>query len=254
MKVALLQFDMIWEDVESNLAKVEAFAQSLDPDTELFILPEMFTTGFTMNPHNLFEEVGGPTLEWMLRTAKQYHVTLAGSIIVKEDDQFYNRMYWVQSDGTIHHYDKIHLFSLAKETDHYAPGISSTKVLFSEWVVNLQICYDLRFPARLRADLPFDLVIYVASWPQKRIDAWTTLLKARAIENQCYVIGVNRVGVDNNGIAYNGQSAVYGPLGETIINCQEPEGVFYADLSLDDLKNIRRSLPFLDDRDSITIG
>lgn len=253
MNIAIIQTDLLWEDIKGNLAGFDRYLEKLNPNTDLVVLPEMFSTGFSMNANGLAEPLEGATFQWMVDKADALQAVIAGSYIVMDEGKYYNRFYMVRPDGSYHYYDKRHLFTLAKESDIYTPGHSTTKVSLDKWSINLQVCYDLRFPARLRADLPFDLVLFVASWPEKRIDAWTTLLKARAIENQCYVVGVNRIGRDDNNIQYNGQSIVYDPLGDTIVSADDQPGIFYAELSYSQLEKIRQQLPFLNDRDRITI-
>jgi len=255
MKVCLVEFDIIWEQPFANLALLDkALESELDSDTDIIVLPEMFTTGFSMNASVLAETMDGPSLQWMKETAQVYQVAVVGSLIIEDRDNFYNRCFFVYPDGTIAFYDKQHLFTLAGEQKQYTAGTQNKVIYYKGWNIALMICYDLRFPALLRAALPFDMVIFIASWPSTRIEAWTTLLKARAIENLAYVIGVNRVGTDGAGFHYNGQSNAFDPLGKELppINVNGITKSVKLDRAY--LQKTRETLPFLEDRDSITVG
>lgn len=224
LTVTLIQSDLFWEDREKNR---EAFAEriaSIDAPTDLILLPEMFTTGFAMEPHKLAEPMEGTTMQWMHDMASAKNCVLAGSIIIKEKDNFFNRLIWMRPDGSCDFVDKKHLFTFAGENKHYAPGNKKLIVELRGWKIMPLICYDLRFPVwsknRYKADTGFDYdcMINVANWPEKRSHVWRILLMARALENQSYVIGINRIGTDGNKIGYSGDSAVISPKGENLSN------------------------------------
>lgn len=214
----------------------------------------MFTTGFTMNASTLFEESEGETLQWMLSEAKQKNAAITGSIIIRENDHFYNRLFFVQPDGSYQCYDKRHTFTLAGEHKIFASGDKRLFIDYKGWKICPLICYDLRFPVWARNTIDYDVLIYVANWPSKRIAAWDALLKARAIENMSYCIGVNRVGLDGNGHEYTGHSAIYDVLGDQLSS--EDFEVEFSEtvvLSKIDLKKYRKHLQFLNDRDAFTL-
>ncbi len=225
--------------------------------TELVVLPEMFTTGFSMNVEMLAENMDGETIRWMKRIAAEQKIILTGSIIVKEEGKFYNRLVWMLPNGEYGAYDKKHLFGYGKETEFYSAGNKRLIAQVKGWKINLQICYDLRFPVWARnknADGPeYDLVIYVANWPKRRSHAWKTLLTARAIENQSYVIGVNRVGKDANDLEYSGDSMIIDPLGEILYQKPDAEDVFTITLDKEQLTDIRTRFPFLKDADDFSL-
>lgn len=253
MRIAFLQWDIGWEDPAFNRRYVELRLEERTRLPEVLVLPEMFSTGFTMNAARVAELPEGDTVTWMRQLAAYHQVILCGSVVIGETDgRYYNRFLWVEPKGKVRSYDKRHLFSLAGEHQVYTAGRRGAKICHDGWVIVPQICYDLRFPAFLRGLLPFDLMINVASWPQRRVIAWKVLLQARAIENQCYVIGVNRIGTDDVGLAYSGQSAVYGPDGRELLQAGDRDGWFETELSKDYLVQFRDELPFLRDRDTIT--
>jgi len=218
LSLTLVQPDMIWEDKAANLRQYESLLSAKDAQRQVVLLPEMFTTGFSMNPAPLAESMDGPSVQWMRHMARQHRIILCGSLIISEGGHYYNRLIWMQPDGVHYHYDKRHLFTYAGEQKQYTPGNKKLIVQVNGWRICPLICYDLRFPVFSRNDAaqPYDLLLYVANWPQKRSLAWQTLLRARAIENQCYVAGVNRVGQDGNGHDYAGDSALLNPMGETV--------------------------------------
>ncbi len=197
--VTLVQSHLDWEAPQSNLDRFTALMEPLAGKTDLIILPEMFTTGFAMQPAPLAESSDGPTLEWMKKMARQLKAVVTGSIIAEEAGKYYNRLYWVEPGGRILHYDKRHLFGMAGEGDHYASGQERLIIDYEGWRICPLICYDLRFPVWSRNTEEIDLLIYVANWPETRANDWCTLTTARAIENQCYVAAVNRIGEDGNG-------------------------------------------------------
>jgi len=203
ISVSIIQSDIIWEDRLSNLENYQNKINQIE-STDLIVLPEMFTTGFSMNPKDISETMSGETIQWMKANASKMNSAICGSIIIEEDDKYFNRFIWVNPDGSIHHYDKKHLFSFAGEDKNYTSGNNKLIIEYKGWKICPLICYDLRFPVWSRNSEGYDLLIYVANWPDKRKLAWKTLLTARAIENQCYVIGVNRVGKDTKNY-YSGE-------------------------------------------------
>ena len=215
----------------------------------------MFTTGFTMNAQPLAEDENGPTIQWMLNLAAEKDCAITGSVIVKEDGKFYNRLYFVTAHQTVQHYDKRHTFTLAGEHKTYNAGENQLVIDFMGWKLFPLICYDLRFPVWARNTFDYDVLLYVANWPKVRVAAWDALLKARAIENMSYCIGVNRVGLDGNGYEYSGHSAVYDVLGEPISSSElEEEFIETIVLSKEHITENRNHLQFLQDRDSFTLN
>ena len=252
--VSIIQSDLHWEDAEANRAGFEQSLLSINDSTNLVILPEMFTTGFSMNAEELAEEQEGTTLSWMRTMAGRLNTAITGSIIVKEEGKFYNRLYFVFPDGSYDWYDKKHTFTLAGEHRTYTAGKKKLIVDYHGWKICPLICYDLRFPVWARNTEDYDLVIYVANWPKKRISAWDALLRARAIENMSYCIGVNRVGMDGNQHEYVGHSAVYNVLGDHISRQQfENEFIDTVALSKDHIITTRKHLQFLNDRDAFNL-
>jgi predicted amidohydrolase len=230
MNVTLIQTNLFWEDREKNLAHFEKLISSIPTSTDLIILPEMFSTGFTMNPEKNAEEHLGKGFEFMKKMAAQKNAVVTGSISVKEKDHYYNRLYWVDSKGVYDYYDKRHLFRMAKEEQHYRGGENKIIKEIKGWKICPLICYDLRFPIWSRNKFnretetwDYDILIYVANWPEVRNYPWKQLLIARAIENQCYVIGVNRIGKDGNDFSHSGDSVVINPRGEIISHTKANE-------------------------------
>jgi omega-amidase len=257
-----IQANLVWENPEANRRMLESTMAAITEPTQLLVLPEMFSTGFTMHAVELAETMDGPTIQWMRAMAKQHRFILTGSLIIREGDAVFNRLLWVLPTGDIGYYNKRHLFAFAGEHEQYTAGQQRFIASVNGWKVNLQICYDLRFPVWSRQQLQkteqglmpeFDLLIYVANWPERRSHAWKSLLVARAIENQCYVLGVNRVGTDANQIAYSGDSMLVGPLGDMIHQVTQTESTFTCTLQKAELDSIRRSFPFLRDADSFSI-
>jgi predicted amidohydrolase len=250
LTVSIIQTDLAWEDKPSNFKHFEELINAIELDTDLIVLPEMFTTGFSMNAELLYDIPEGKTLEWMKRQASDKNAAITGSAIIKESGSFFNRLYFVKPDGDYHIYDKKHLFTLAGEQHHYSAGSERIIIEYKDWKICPLICYDLRFPVWARNTEDYDLLIYVANWPQKRIFAWDTLLKARAIENMSYCIGVNRIGTDGNDFPYVGHSAIYDVLGEKIsTDLFEKAFVETKALSKEQLIETREKLGFLRDRD-----
>ena len=253
MKVALLQIDLIWENAVENRKNIGSKIDSLDNDVDLIVLPEMFTTGFTMNAIKVAETMSGPTLNWLKSYAQNKNCAITGSLVIVEDNKFYNRLVFVYPAGTVLKYDKKHLFTLANEHKMYTAGNEKIIVEFKNFRICLQICYDLRFPVFSRNSENYDLLLYVASWPSVRIAAWNCLLQARAIENICYTIGVNRIGIDANGLHYTGQSQIIDCLGTLLIPPTANETTECIILKLEPQNEIRKKLNFLSDKDHYTL-
>ncbi len=272
LTVTIIQSDLHWEDKKANLAMLQKKIGSIQSKTEIIILPEMFSTGFSMRPELLAEKMNGETVGWMKKIAAEKNIILTGSIIIDPSiktqgkKKYYNRLVWMLPNGEYGFYDKRHLFAYADEHTHFSGGNKRLIASVKGWRINLQVCYDLRFPVWARQSLPlksegglggkaeYDLLIYVANWPEKRNLAWKTLLQARAIENQCYVIGVNRIGVDGNGINYSGDSMIIDPLGEILYQKKGEEDVFTYTLNKEKLTEVRTKFPFLKDSDSFIIN
>lgn len=254
LKVTIVQPDMHWEDKQANLAQYEQYLSSVGEKMEVVVLPEMFSTGFSMAPERLAETMDGPTVQWMKNMARKHTCILTGSLIIEEDGKYYNRLLWVQPDGKMAHYDKRHLFGYAHEDEHYQAGDKRLIVSVKSIRICPMVCYDLRFPvwARNRNE-DYDVLLYVANWPERRSLAWKTLLQARAIENQSYVIGVNRVGEDGNNIVYSGDSSVFGPLGEVVWQHSGSAICHTINIHKEVVEQARQQFPFLKDADKFII-
>ncbi len=253
LNIVLLQVDLFWENIKRNLKLFEEKIESVNTEVDLFILPEMFSTGFSMNAEKLAESSNGPTLKWMQRVASEKNAAITGSIIVKEKDEYFNRLYFVYPDSTFKKYDKHHTFTLAKEHETYSAGNERLQVEYKGWKICPLICYDLRFPVWARNTTDYDLLIYVANWPKPRILAWDVLLQARAIENMSYCVGVNRTGLDGNNHEYTGHSAVYDCLGKPLLDQEEEAFTKVVTLDKKQLFDTRKKFKFLQDRDKFTL-
>ena len=254
LNVALLQANLEWEKIEENLRNFEEKIGRLSEVVDIIILPEMFTTGFSMNAENLAEPANGPSFQWMQKMASEKDAAVTGSIITSEKGHFYNRLYFVFPDGSFEKYDKRHTFTLAKEHETYASGTERLIVDYKGWKICPLVCYDLRFPVWARNTEDYDLLIYVANWPAPRTTAWDALLRARAIENMSYCIGVNRVGRDGKDLDYVGHSAVCDSLGKKVSNkAEEAEWEEEVSLYRKHLTDTRSQLKFLQDRDVFTL-
>jgi omega-amidase len=260
LTITTIQTNLIWEDKKANLRQLEEKINSIEERTEIVVLPEMFSTGFIMQPQLFAETMDGNTVEWMKNIAADKRIILTGSIIIKEQDNFYNRLIWMLPNGEYGYYDKRHLFAYAGEDRHYNAGNKRLIASVKGWKINLQVCYDLRFPVWARQNMgehsipEYDVLIYIANWPEKRSHAWKTLLCARAIENQCYVVGVNRVGVDGKNINHSGNSLIIDPLGEVLYHKAEDEDIFTITIEKERLEEVRVKFPFWKDGDSFSIN
>lgn len=253
LNIALVQTTLFWEDKKSNLRKFDNIFSSIPDSTDIIIIPEMFSTGFTMSPEKFAENMSGDTFQWLKSKSKEKESIITGSVIIKEATKYYNRLIWMRPDGTFEYYDKKHLFTLTNEQDHYSGGTTKLIVEHEGWKFCPMICYDLRFPVWIRNSEDYDCLIFVANWPERRIQHWTPLLVARAIENQCYVLAVNRVGSDGNNVYHNGSSLAVDPGGKVIAMANDIETVLNITLKQDILKKIRNDLPFLNDRDNFEV-
>ena len=252
LQVALIQTHLLWENPEANRIVFSKKIDSISSLVDIIILPEMFTTGFTICPNHILEVEGEKTLNWMKQLAIKKDAAIVGSIVFKEKNKFLNRLFFVHPTGKIDTYDKKHTFTLAGEHKIYNAGVSKLIVDFRGFKICPLICYDLRFPVWARNVEDYDVLIYVANWPKPRVEAWDTLLKARAIENMSYCIGVNRIGIDGLGHEYSGHSAVYNVLGKQLAFSEEDK-VIYASLSKEHIKVNRDKLKFLEDRDTFNL-
>ena len=253
LNLSLVQSNLFWEDVDKNLLHLEKLMSTIS-ETDIILLPEMFNTAFCPKSNHLAEKMDGKTINWMQEISKQKNCAIAGTLMIKENEKVFNRLIWISAIGETHSYDKHHLFSLIKEERYISKGQGRLIIEEQGWKICPLICYDLRFPVFSRNNVDYDILIYLANWPVKRIDAWDTLLKARSIENQCYTIGVNRLGEDGNGALFNGHSKVFDSFGKEILSATDnTEEVLQISLSLDDLKLKRRQMNFLQDRDDFTL-
>ncbi|MDQ6762497.1 MAG: amidohydrolase [Bacteroidota bacterium] len=270
--ISIIQTNLHWEDKNANLDMLSKKIESITEKTEVVILPEMFSTGFSMKPESLAEKMDGETISWMKRIAAEKKIILTGSVMIDpsteaqdpsipiaigtQDKKYYNRLIWMLPNGEYGIYDKRHLFAYGNEHTHYSPGNKRLIASVKGWKINLQVCYDLRFPvwARQAAEMEYDILIYVANWPEKRSLAWKTLLQARAIENQCYVIGVNRVGQDGNDIHYSGDSMIIDAQGEILYQKKNEEDIFTYTLQKEKIIQVREKYPFWKDADSFIIN
>ncbi|WP_104735330.1 amidohydrolase [Hanstruepera ponticola] len=254
LKTAIIQTDLVWEDAKANRKNFEQKFEELPSDIDLIILPEMFTTAFTMNAEAVAETMDGKSVAWMKNHAMQLDTALMGSLIIKENDKFYNRMIFAFPDGYIVTYDKSHTFSLAGEDKVFEAGKEKVIIDYKGWKLCPLICYDLRFPVWSRNTAEYDVVIYVANWPKPRIAAWDALLKARAIENMSYAVGVNRIGIDDKQNEYCGHSAVYDVLGNNITPIRpNKDQIETVTLEKKHITYYREKLKFLNDKDTFTI-
>lgn len=242
--------DIAWGDCQGNVRRADAMIDNA-PEADLYILPEMFSTGFAADPEGMAESENGKTVEWMRRKAVAKDAAIAGSLAIRSGGRYFNRLYFVKPDGEVTTYDKRHLFSYAGENLHYTRGEERVIVEWRSVKIMLQVCYDLRFPVFSRNHGDYDMIIYVASWPTSRIKVWDTLLHARALENQCYVAGVNRVGRDPN-CAYCGNSLIISPYGEDLAVCGSgEESAKMAEIEMEMLRSFRKKFPVIDDADII---
>lgn len=253
MKIAIIQSSLFWENPKANRNQFEEKINDITDDVDLIVLPEMFSSGFTMQPQYVAETMQGETIAWLKHLAKAKNSAITGSLVITENDNFYNRLVFVFPSGEIQFYDKRHLFTLAGEDKVYTAGNKKLIVKYKGWKICPLICYDLRFPVFARNAEDYDVLIYVANWPEIRIKAWDALLKARAIENVSYTIGVNRIGEDSNKFEHNGHSQVVNFLGDYLLEPVETECIFIIELNKAELISARNKFDFLSDRDSFVL-
>lgn len=253
MKIALIQTSLIWENPLENRSHLAQKITGFMEDVDLIVLPEMFSSGFTMNPETVAETMQGETVAWLQHLAKAKDCAITGSLVIEEKGNYYNRLVFVYPTGEVKSYDKRHLFTLAGEHQHYAAGKEKLIVEWKGFKICPLVCYDLRFPVFSRNVEDYDVLLYVANWPKPRTNAWDILLRARAVENVCYTIGVNRIGTDHNNHDYVGHSQVVDFLGDYILEPQEADAVFIVELDKVKLMETRTKLNFLNDRDSFKI-
>ncbi len=253
LRVSLIQTTLHWEDISQNLNAFSQKIEDLRGKTDLIILPEMFTTGFSMNAERISETMNGSTMQWLREKAMESQSAITGSFIAEDHGKYYNRLIFMQPDGQYFQYDKRHLFTLAKEHHTYQAGQERLLIDWKGWKICPLICYDLRFPVWSRNTVDYDLLIYIANWPETRAMHWKSLLKARAIENQSYTIGVNRVGKDEKGLVYSGDSSLFDYYGELLYTVSNVEDIFTTQISKDKMQHYRSKLNFLPDRDSFQI-
>ena len=255
LKITVFQAYLFWENVDKNLQNLSLrLSSGVKEKTDLIVLPEMFNTGFSLNSELLAEEMNGKTMDWMAEVARTYDCVVTGSIMIKENGNYYNRLIWMTPEREYTYYDKRHLFSMGKEDDHYTAGDEKVIVELKGWKIRLAICYDLRFPVWIRNQgAEYDLLLIVASWPDQRMSHWRALIPARAIENQSYVVAVNRVGHDGNQVYHSGHSMCIDPFGNTVYYKPEDEDLYTFSIGYEELVKIRRAYPFLPDADNFTI-
>jgi len=254
LNIAIVQAQIAWQEPEENRLHLQSLMAGIDHTVDLVVLPETFTTGFLGESPRIAEDMQGPTLAWMKAQAEKLQANITGSVAIFEDGVFRNRLLWVQPGGLVEYYDKRHLFAKAGETDRYEAGEQRCTWDWNGWRICPQICYDLRFPVWSRNRNDYDILVYVANWPAPRLDAWSTLLKARAMENQCYVIGVNRVGEDGNGKNYPGASVIHDPLGRPVVEAGDGETVAYGQIQAEKLYSIREEYPFQVEADQFELS
>lgn len=251
LKITTFQSYLFWENIDKNLQNLGLRLNSIREKTDLIVLPEMFSTGFSMNPSKLAEEMGGKTMKWMHDQARKFDSVVTGSLIIKESDKYYNRLIWMRPDGSHEQYDKRHLFGFGEEDKHYTAGTKKLFVELNGWKICPVICYDLRFPVWLRNNNEeYDLLLIVANWPERRSLHWRSLIPARAIENQTFVVAVNRVGHDGNEVFHSGDSMCIDPNGKVIYYKPNDEDLYTFSINKNDLIQARINFPFLRDADS----
>ncbi len=254
LRIALLQSSLYWEDARMNRQMFSWKIRDLGGEADLIVLPEMFSTGFTMQPEHVAEDPNGPTTTWMQELAHETGAAITGSLVIKENGKYYNRLLWVEPHGKSLHYDKRHLFGMAGEDKVYQAGTERLIVEWKGWRICPMICYDLRFPVWCRNADEYDLLLFVANWPEPRRLHWQQLLRSRAIENLAYVAGVNRLGRDENGLEYCGDSAIIDFRGETLAASSHGETTLQITIQIEDLHQWRSRFPFLEDRDQFTVN
>jgi len=252
--ISIIQANIIWQDIDGNIKSFDCKIDQISDKTDIIVLPEMFNTGFSLEPERNFDVMEGKTIRWMLKKAAQKDAIICGTIIISEKNNFYNRFLFAFPNGNVLFYDKRHLFRMAKEHYHYTSGNNRLIIEYKGWKIRPLVCYDLRFPVWSRNVNDYDILIYTANWPESRRFQWRTLLTARAIENQSYTVGVNRIGTDGNKVEYSGDSVILGPVGETIANTElYKDEIKTVELNYEKLKNYRNNFPARLDADKFEI-
>lgn len=254
LAVTIVQAELHWHDAAANREMFSGLLGALDTKTDLIVLPEMFTTGFTMDAPGMAEGMNGESVNWMIELSAQVEASICGSLIILDDGAYFNRFICARPNGELVTYDKRHLFRLADEHNHYSPGSEIITFEVNGWKVCPMVCYDLRFPVWSRNRNNYDLLLYVANWPERRHLAWQTLLRARAIENLSYVAGVNRVGRDGNNLPYAGGSSIIDYFGKDLVNLDDVSGIATATLNAEDLQSYRKRFAFHMDADEFNLG
>jgi predicted amidohydrolase len=256
LKIVLLQQDLSWENVSENLAHFGKLIYGLNQEVDLVILPEMFTTGFSMRPENFAQSNQAHTLETIKKWASEKNVAICGSIMLAENSKYYNRFFWVEPNSDFKYYDKAHLFRMGEENLHYSKGKTQQLINYKGWKIAPFVCYDLRFPVWMRRTKTYnyDLILLVANWPERRAAHWKALTLARAIENQCYLVAVNRIGSDINNINHSGDSRVINPLGEIVCDAKDSNELFIASINKDAVDNYRQQFPVEEDADPFELA
>lgn len=253
LNVSLVQADLVWEDIDSNLVLMDQMLEEVPEGTDLVVLPETFSTGFTMQSEKFAEDGKGKALSWMQKMAREKDLCITGSVIARDKQNIHNRLYWVSPQGVEGHYDKRHLFRLGREDEHFIPGEAREIFHLGEFRILVQICYDLRFPVFSRNQGDYDVLLNVANWPAHRQQVWDVLTRARAIENQCYFLGVNRSGTDDLGTVHTGGTCAIDPMGSIMQKLDKHAGILSCTLDLDKLKDYREKFPVWKDSDRFTL-
>lgn len=250
LHIAVYQFDIVWEDPQANRDKIDRWLKKTNETTDIVFLPEMFTTGFSMSADTMAEPMNGATVQWLKEKSSEYQLAICGSMIIREKEMYYNRMLFVEPSGEIKFYDKRHLFSIGNEDEYFQKGTARVIINYKGWRICPLICYDLRFPVWSRNHDDYDILVYSANWPQNRKEIWNILLMARALENQTYVVGINRIGVDGNSISYSGNSQLIDAKGKILSDTEDYyENIVSGEFSYSDLMKFRTSFPVLPDAD-----
>jgi len=253
LNISGLQYDIVWEDKDRNIFCIEELINNIDDNCDVIVLPEMFSTGFSMNAKNLAETMNGDTIKWMLNTAKSKDAVITGSLIIKENNYYRNRLLWVDPNGEINYYDKRHSFGLAGENQYFKNGNDMVIFTYKNWKIFASICYDLRFPAWLKNRSDYHILLNVANWPDTRAKHWNSFVNARAIENQSYLIAVNRIGTDGEGRTYSGDSSIIDYDGNVLSKASNTETIINSKLNMQNLLDFRTKFPFLKDQDKFEI-
>jgi len=254
LSISLIQSETVWEDITANLDNIEHLLRKHSTFSDLYILPETFSTGFTMQPEKFSEKESERAVQWMKEQAQKLNAMFIGGVICREGKMYFNRLYWITSSGTEGHYDKRHLFRMGREQEHYKAGSERKIISYRGFRILPLICYDLRFPVFSRNRNDYDILLYIANWPASRQHVWNILLQARAIENQSYVLGVNRTGIDGEGMKHSGETSIIDPLGQKRAGLKDKPGILHYEIHLNEITDFRRKFPVLKDADNFAIN